>query len=150
MLDSQELAILEEVTKWMAVNGEAIYGTRPWKTYGDGPAITAAIQARSSVSDHHQAGAFNESGRKLLTASDILFTQKGGRVYAFAMGRPEDKVNIPVLAQDGEHSVGKIWNVEMLGANGKLTWRQDSGGLTIKTPMALPSEHAIVFKIAGA
>jgi alpha-L-fucosidase len=150
MPDPQELAILEEITKWMSVNSEAIYGTRPWKTFGDGPAITAAIQERRSVSDHHQAGAFNESGRKPLTASDIRFTQKGGRVYALAMGRPEHKVNIPVLAPGGEHSVGKIRNVEMLGANSKLTWRQDSGGLTIETPMALPSEHAVVFKIVGA
>jgi alpha-L-fucosidase len=150
MLDPQELAILEEITKWMAVTSEAIYGTRPWQTFGDGPAITAATQARRAVSDHHQAGAFNESGRKPFTASDIRFTQKGARLYAFAMGRPKGKVTIPILAPGGEHSVGKIRNVEMLGANGKLTWRQDSGGLTIETPMALPSEHAIVFKIAGA
>jgi alpha-L-fucosidase len=150
MLDPQELAILEEITKWMPVNGEAIYGTRPWKTFGDGPAITAATQARRAASDHHQAAAFNESGRKPLTARDIRFTQKGATLYAFAMGRPEGKVTIPVLAPSGEHSVGKIRNVEMLGANVKLSWRQDSSGLTIETPMAPPSEHAVAFKIAGA
>ena len=105
MLDPQELAILDEITKWMAVNSEAIYGTRPWKTYGAGPAITAATQARRA-GDHHQAGAFNEAGRKPLTASDIRFTQKGGTLYAFAMGRPQGKVTIPILAPGGEHSVG--------------------------------------------
>ncbi len=100
MLDPQELKILDEMTRWMAVNGEAIYGTRPWKMYGDGPAVEAS-QARRGSSEHHQAGAFNESGRKPLTASDIRFTQKGGALYAFAMGRPEARVTIPALAPGG-------------------------------------------------
>jgi alpha-L-fucosidase len=150
MLDPKELAILDEITKWMAVNGEAIYSTRPWKTYGDGPAITAANQARRAGGDHHQAGAFNEAGRKPLTAADIRFTQKGGILYAFAMGRPEAKVKIPILAPGGEHSIGKIRNVEMLGAKGKLKWTQDSAGLTVETSAVPASEHAVVFKITGA
>jgi alpha-L-fucosidase len=149
MLDPKELAILDEITKWMSLNGEAIYGTRPWKTYGDGPAITAATAARRGAGDHHQAGAFNEAGRKPLTASDIRFTKKGATLYGFAMGRPEGKVAIPLLAQGGEHGVGKILNVEMLGGNGKLSWKQDTSGLTIQAPAA-PSEHAVVFRITGA
>jgi hypothetical protein len=45
--------------------------------------------------------------------------------------------------------VGKIRNVEMLGAKGKLTWTQDAGGLTIDAPAAVPVDHAVVFKITG-
>ena len=65
------------------------------------------------------------------------------------MGKPDGKVTIPVLAPGGEHSVGKIRNVEMLGGKGKLNWTQEPGGLTIQAA-AGPSEHAVVFKITGA
>ncbi len=108
MLDPQELEILDDITKWMAVNGDAIYSTRPWKTNGDGPALKAAAEAKKAGSDHHQAGAFNESSRKPLTAADVRFTKKGGTLYAFAMGRPEGKITVPILAPGGDHNVGKI------------------------------------------
>ena len=36
-LDAEEEKVLEGITDWMAVNGEAIHGTRPWKVYGGRP-----------------------------------------------------------------------------------------------------------------
>jgi alpha-L-fucosidase len=147
MLDSQEFAILDEITKWMSVNSEGIYGTRPWKTFGEGPAVAAAAAARSG--NDHQAGAFNERERKPLSAGDIRFTQKGQTLYAFAMGKPEGQVAIPALALGSEHNVGRILNVEMLGSKGKLKWGQDASGLKIETTEA-PVEHAVAFKIEGA
>ena len=71
----------------MAVNGEGIYGTRPWKIFGDGP----LVQQKGT-------GRFNETGRKDLTAEDIRFTTKGKAVYAFLMGRPEKRT---VIARSG-------------------------------------------------
>jgi alpha-L-fucosidase len=150
MLDGEELKILDELAKWMAVNGEAIYGTRPWKTYGAGAAGNTTNEPRTGSSAHHQAGAFNERNQKPLTAGDIRFTQKNGTLYAFAMGRPEAQVRIPVLAPGGEYGIGKIRNVELLGASGKLAWTQDTGGLTVRMPAAPPSGHAVAFKITGA
>jgi alpha-L-fucosidase len=32
-----EQEILRDIGKWLAVNGEAIYNTRPWHIYGEGP-----------------------------------------------------------------------------------------------------------------
>ena len=127
MLDPKELVILDEITKWMAVNSEAIYSTRPWKAYGDGPAITAATRRAAPPANITKPARFNEAGRKPLSAADIRFTQKGGTLYAFAMGRPEAQVKIPILAPGGEHSIGKIRSVEMLGAKGKLKWTPESG-----------------------
>jgi len=69
MLDPKELAILEEITKWMSVNGEAIYSTRPWKIYGEGPEVTAVNAARARADDHHNAAAFTETNRKPLTSA---------------------------------------------------------------------------------
>ena len=66
------------------------------------------------------------------------------------MGKPEGEVRIPVLAPGGQHSVGKIRNVELLGAPGKLEWKQDASGLTVRMPAQPPSDYAVALKIAGA
>ena len=145
MLDEQELRILDELARWMAVNGEAIYGTRPWKLFGEGPALGQPA-AGQGQSDHHQAGAFNERNRKPLTAADIRYTKKGETLYAFAMGRPEGQVIMPALA---EGKAGRVRNVELVGASGKLSWNQSGTGLTVQMPASLPAEHAVALKITG-
>jgi alpha-L-fucosidase len=148
MLDPDELKVLDEITKWMAVNSEGIYGTRPWKTFGDGP-ITLTTQSGGS-SEHHQAGAFNERNRKPLSGEDVRFTKKDDVLYAFLMGWPAPKASIPVLARNGRHGVGNIQNVELLGSKAKLKWQQEASGLTVELPAEKPTEHAVVLKIAGA
>ena len=149
MLDPGELKILEEITDWMAINNEAIYGTRPWKLYGAGPS-TVVSSAQSVASEHHQAGAFNERFRKPLTAEDIRFTTKGETLYAFMMGEPEKEARIPALALGGPQQVGKIQNVELLGANGRVEWRQNATELAVQVPSTNLTRHAIVFRITGA
>ncbi len=148
MLDPEELKIVGEITSWMKVNSEGIYGTRPWKTYGDGPSMPVTAAARPGGSSHHQEDAFNERGRKPLTAQDVRFTTKGDTLYAFVMGWPAGEAVIPVLAPGGEHAVTKFRNVEMLGANGKISWHQDDKGLTVQMPPDKPADHSIVLKIA--
>ena len=91
-LDSKELKILDEITRWMAVNSEGIYSTRPWKIFGDGPGTKTA-----AVPDQR----FNENSRKDLTAEDVRFTTKGNTLYAFVMGWPGKEASIPALALGG-------------------------------------------------
>jgi alpha-L-fucosidase len=149
MLDPEELKILAEITDWMAINSEAIYGTRPWKIFGAGAATEAAPKAQD-VSQHHQAGAFNERFRKPLTAADVRFTAKGETLYAFVMGEPEKAARIPALALGGPQNLGKIRNVELLGAKGPVEWRQNETELVVQLPPVNPSRHAIVFRVVGA
>jgi alpha-L-fucosidase len=139
-LDFEELGILSEITKWMSVNSEAIYATRPWKIFGEGPGTEASAQKSS----------FNEKERKDLTAADVRFTTKGDTLYAFVMGWPEYQAVIRPLATKTELRVGKIQNVELIGFNGKLEWTQDESGLKILVPQQKPSDYAVVFKITGA
>ena len=139
-LDAQELYILAEITKWMGINSEAIYGTRPWKIFGEGPGTEASAQSAE----------FNESKRKDLTAADVRFTTRGDTLFAFVMGWPEYKAVIRPLALNTALRAGKITNVELLGFGGKVQWSQDESGLTVLTPQAPPSSHAVVFKISGA
>jgi alpha-L-fucosidase len=140
-LDSRELKILDEITKWMAVNSEGIYSTRPWKMFGDGPGTkTAAVPGQR----------FNENSRKDLSADDVRFTTKGSAMYAFAMGWPGKEASIPALALGGPNSVPKFRNVEMLGHKGKLKWTQDAAALKVELPEEKPSDYAVTFKIALA
>lgn len=148
MLDADELKILDEIARWMAVNGEAIYSTRPWKIYGVGAPDTAG--AGRGTSEHHQAGAFNESKRRLLTAEDLRFTAKGTAVYAFSMGWPQGEAVLAPLGTQGNPGLAKVRDVKLLGHNGRLQWGQDAAGLRIQMPAEKPCEHAIAFKIETA
>lgn len=136
-LDSRELAILAEIATWMRVNSEGIYGTRPWKVLGEGPATEQQGQGR-----------FNENGRKALTPQDVRFTTKGNTLYAFLMGWPGKEATINSLALNGKFSVPKIQNVELLGQTGKLKWVQNNSGLIVDLPEQKPSDHAVALKVA--
>jgi alpha-L-fucosidase len=140
MLDLEELNILSEITKWMSVNSEGIYGSRPWKIFGEGPVLDAAANS----------AAFNESKRKDLTAADVRFTTKGDTLYAFVMGWPDYQSVIRPLATNTALRVGKVQNVELLGFDGKLDWSQDTSGLKVLMPQQKPCDYAIVFRVAGA
>jgi alpha-L-fucosidase len=139
MLDDKEMAILESITSWMGVNSEGIYATRPWKIFGAGPG--AEIKSGSAQ--------FNESNRQDLTAEDVRYTRKGDTLYAFVMGWPGKEAVIPSLATSAKQGVGRIQNVELLGA-GKMKFTQDEAALKIQLPDQQPSEHAIAFKVIGA
>ena len=137
-LDAEEMKTLDGITKWMAVNSEGIYGTRPWKISGNIPAPAAQEQG------------FNERNRKDLTASDIRFTTKGAALYAFVMGWPEREAVVPMLGLGGKLGVGKIRSVNLLGHKGKLKFTQDEAALKVELPAKKPSEYAITLKVVGA
>jgi alpha-L-fucosidase len=132
-LNAAELRVLDAITQFMHVNGEGIYGTRPWKTYGEGPSTQGTPSGGEAK--------FNESKRRLLTAEDVRFTAKAGALYAFVMGTPRGSVTIRQAPE-------RVENVEMLGG-GKLKYRLGSEGLTVDFPDSLPDQPAICVKIEG-
>jgi alpha-L-fucosidase len=126
---------------------------------GDGPSLEGAVRDTSAfkllpaIADNspgatRSAGA-RDSGGKPLTAQDVRFTTKGGALYAFVMGWPGREAVIPSLAISVKAGVGKIQNVELLGA-GKVPFTQDETALRLQLPEKQPSQHAIAFKINGA
>jgi alpha-L-fucosidase len=137
MPDADELAVLDGITKWMSVNSEGIYETRPWKVFGEGPVVEAA-------SAPGQGGqSFNESKRKDLTDSDVRFMKKGDVLYAYFMGWPASgSLRIRALAGSG------VEGVELLG-HGKVEFTVDGEGLGVRLPGEKPCEHAYGLKVLG-
>jgi len=140
-LDDKELKILDELTKWMAVNSEGIYATRPWKIFGDGP-VASAPPATGG-----RGAGFNESRRTDLTADEVRFTTKGNILYAFVMGWPEKQAVIKPLATTSSAAQVKVKHVELLGFKDKVKWAQNEKGLTVDLPAQRPADHAIALKI---
>jgi alpha-L-fucosidase len=121
-LDADELKTLAGITEWMAVNGDGIYGDRPWKIYGEGPSTLL----------QNQGGALTESKRGALTAEDILFTTKRDSLYSFVMGWPEEKTRIRALGMASPQQPGKIVDVSLLGHQNRLRWVQEVNALEVQ------------------
>ena len=140
-IDDKAESILEGIATWMEVNQESILATRPWKTFGEGPA--GAGQALSSQG-------FNEGKGKPFTAEDVRYTaSKDGRVlYAIVCGLPSGPVALKSLGQSVALLDRPVAQVEQLGAAGTLVWSLDADALTVTPASATPaSDAAIVFKI---
>ena len=127
----------------MAVNSDGIYGTRPWKVFGEGPSTEPASATQGGSSEHHLATAFNERDRKPLSGEDVRFTTKGKTLYAFLMGWSTGEVKIRALAD-----TGKIDRVELLGSRTPVDWRQQPDGLHLKLSGDRPSDHAVTLRIS--
>ena len=123
-----EVEMLLEIGRWLKVNGEAIYGTRPWHVFGEGPTKVPT-------------GAFTDTKRQAFTQEDIRFTTKGDSLYATVLAWPEGELTITSLADQ------TIDGVALLGYDGTLTWSSDAEGLHIRMPAQKPCDHAFAFKI---
>ena len=130
---------LEDLATWTAANGDGIYGTRPWKTYGEGPS-TAKTQEKG-----HFGGL--KDVRKY-QPTDIRFTTKNGAVYVFVMETPTTDINIVSLGKNAQFETKAVASVKLLGSAEKLVWKQGDEALVINKPTTLPNWKTLVFKVS--
>jgi len=126
--------ILLEIGKWLDVNGEAIYGTRPFKVFGEGP------------TKQEKAGMFLD--KITYGAQDIRYTRKGNTVYAILLGWPGENVAITLSALGtADKKAPKVKRVSILGSNENTVFTQDAIGAHLKTPSKIIDEKAFVIKL---
>ncbi len=143
-LEPDMLKTLDEIAAWIAVNGEGIYSTRPWKAYGEGPS--------TKIQDKGRFGGLKDVPDKGYTAEDFRFTtsKDGKTLYAFCLGTPGQGIRITSLGKNSKLAGKAVASVRLLGSREKLEWKQEADALAIRNPTRLPASPATGFKITFA
>ncbi|MBC7399175.1 MAG: alpha-L-fucosidase [Mucilaginibacter sp.] len=138
-LEPDVLKIVEDIAVWMPTNGKGIYGTRPWKIYGEGP---------STVKENQKKGQFSGlADTRSYQPTDIRFTTKGNNLYAFCMEIPQGDIQIKSLGKNSTVNDKKIVSVSLLGSKQKLKWKQEDDALVITKPTNLPDWTVMAFQV---
>ena len=137
-LDEKEIAVLQGIGAWMEVNRESIFGTRPWKVFGEGP---------GSEGPALSAQGFNEGKGRPLGGEDVRFTTKGDTLYAIVLGAPQKELRIKSLGTAAGLLEKPVGEVVLLGEAGKVQWSRSADALAIQAPEKAPNDFAVVFKI---
>jgi alpha-L-fucosidase len=130
--------VLLELGEWLDTNGEAIYATRPWITYGEGP-------TKEPEGDFKNHGEFQ---KLVYSSKDMRYTAKGNVLYATFFGWPDGEYALlETFAQGNLSGDLKVNDISLLGYEGDIEWRQTEKGIEIELPGERINEMAVVFKL---
>ena len=135
-LEPDVIKILDEIGEWTGVYGEGIYGSRPWKVWGEKPADAPVIPFSRFNTERRIAESYS--------AKDIRFTIKEETLYAFCLATPTEDLKIVSLGKKSKYEVKDIASVEMVGSDQKIVWKQEDSALVIKKLATPPSGYVQV------
>src|SRR5438132_1581408 len=132
-IPEQVQQVLLDVGAWLNVNGEAIYGTRPWRTYGEGPTKVTA-------------GSFHDTDVANYKPEDFRFTAKGDALYIIGLAWPAsgEAVVRSLATIVGSEPVA---SVDLLGGHPSLRFEQRGDGLHAHLPAQPPAKYAYVLRL---
>jgi alpha-L-fucosidase len=133
-IPEEAVSRLRGIGKWLDVNGEAIYGTRPWEIFGEG--------------DTPIPEGFHEKDQAVYTPQDIRFTRKGNQLYAISLGWPQEEWLVRSLGTGSSLKSETILSISLLGSDTPLSWIQANDGLHISRPAIAPCDHAFTLRIS--
>lgn len=125
--------VLLDVGAWLNANGEAIYDTRPWRIYGEGPTKPLA---RS----------FHDTDVTNYTAEDFRFTTKGDVLYAIGLAGPESGA-AAIRSLGLTLGSRQVRSVALLGSDAKLRFEQRPDGLHVQLSAQPPAKYAYVLRV---
>ena len=136
-IEQNVLNILEEIASWMEINGNAIWGTRPWKVYGEGPSMELETEP-----DLHNTGGVKDV-RKYLEG-DLRFTQKNGKLYIFSMEKVDRELLVKSLGKNA-NDCQSVKKISLLGSSEKINFSQQNDFLQIEQPADIPAQPVLVY-----
>jgi alpha-L-fucosidase len=128
------------VGEWLAVNGEAIFDTRPWSLFGEGP--TNVHEVDNPLGEGH----FNETTLDY-TEHDFRFTTKGDLLFAVCLGVARSNLELRSLARGNVHDPRPVAGVRSLADGAELEFEQSSKALVIHLPSQERSPAAVAVEI---
>ena len=131
-IPEKQAAYLTAFGDFLKINGQGIYGSRPWKTFGEGPL---------KVKDGRQG-----ENKRNFSQADIRFTTKDGVLYAFVLAPPTEDILIKTLSSGGSLE-SEITNIQLMGSDEKIAWKRSTDGLAITLPKTLPNTLVVGFSI---
>jgi alpha-L-fucosidase len=136
-IDDKEMAVLAGIKAWMDVNSNSIYGTRPWKIFGEGPSAEASRPIN--------AQGFNENNN--YTSADVRFVQRNDTVFTTIMRWPEEReYTIKSLGSASAHYNCEVKGVQLLGY-GAVPFVNSAEGLVVTLPAENTNEIAPVLEV---
>ncbi|TWU42787.1 alpha-L-fucosidase [Novipirellula artificiosorum] len=126
--------ILRGIGDWLRINGEAIYGSRPWLVYGEGPTVTPV-------------GHLSDMGFDGFSGEDVRYTTNQGNLYVIALGVPDEGKQVVCRWLGGGTYRGEVSDISLVGYDGKINWKRDATGLFIEVPTDTSLKHALTFKV---